>query len=508
MRKLPGRPASHAVLLAAACGGLYALAQPDVGLWPGAFVCLVPLVLAVQGRPAGARAGLGWVAGTVAAVGVSLVPAASAVSLYFGTPLWLGTLAALGLGQVFGGLPFALLALAVGDPGRQRPALTALRCAAAVVAAEWLRSTVLSGLPWGLLGYALTPVPALAQGAALGGAPLLALLLGAANGGLARVLAAPRRLEPWVALGVATGLLAAPAALTPSGTDPRLPGASGSGRSDPPTLRVALVQGALPRASRRGIERVGPDLRHLLSLSPGEPVDVIVWSESALRVVLPENRELLARALRDAPPPARALLLGAPRSGPGPGPPYNAAILVDAKGRIRAAHDKIHLVPVAETIPAWLAPTGIGPSKNRPGEALAPLELGSAELGVLICYEVLFPELARHLVRSGAQILVNLSNDEWFAGRGGLEQHVAAAVLRAIETRRPVLRATNTGITAAIGPTGRVVARLPPDLPGTLVVEAPRPREVTLATRLGPWPRGLALVVLLLGGLLEKRLAI
>jgi apolipoprotein N-acyltransferase len=113
------------------------------------------------------------------------------------------------------------------------------------------------------------------------------------------------------------------------------------------------------------------------------------------------------------------------------------------------------------------------------------LAAGETLLGPLICYEMLFAGIARQLVRDGAGVLVNLSNDGYFGGSGGAEQHLTAAVLRAIELRRPVLRATSDGITVAIDQAGRVVGRLEDRSPGALAVDVWPQSALSSATRAG-----------------------
>jgi apolipoprotein N-acyltransferase len=81
---------------------------------------------------------------------------------------------------------------------------------------------------------------------------------------------------------------------------------------------------------------------------------------------------------------------------------------------------------------------------------------------VLICLEALYPALAREVARAGADALVNLSHDGWYGGRGGAEQHLAQVRFRAIETRRPLVRSTTTGISAVVAPDGALAATLPP----------------------------------------------
>jgi apolipoprotein N-acyltransferase len=91
------------------------------------------------------------------------------------------------------------------------------------------------------------------------------------------------------------------------------------------------------------------------------------------------------------------------------------------------------------------------------GESVKPLKLPDVSAGVLICFEVIFPELARLQIKNGAEILINMTNDAWFGRTGAPYQHLSMAVFRAVENRRPLVRAANTGISAFIGPTGKVL---------------------------------------------------
>jgi apolipoprotein N-acyltransferase len=162
-----------------------------------------------------------------------------------------------------------------------------------------------------------------------------------------------------------------------------------------------------------------------------------------------------------------------------------SALLFDGRGHPIAIHDKVHLVPFTEYLPWPASLLGLDGPAMVPGPRPVPLPLDGVQLGPLICYELLFANLARSLVGDGSQVLVNLSNDGWFGGSGGAEQHLTSAVLRAIEFRRPVLRSTSDGITVAVDAAGRIAGRLPERDPAVLVVDV-RPRSArTLYSRVG-----------------------
>jgi apolipoprotein N-acyltransferase len=139
----------------------------------------------------------------------------------------------------------------------------------------------------------------------------------------------------------------------------------------------------------------------------------------------------------------------------------NSAFLLSPTAQILGRSDKIHLVPFGEYVPL----SGFLPFINKlvagigdysPGE-INPLPIQGHQLGVLVCYEVIFPELAREYVRQGSDLLVNITNDAWFGTSSAPWQHLAMARFRAIENRVWLARAANTGISAFVSPSGRIV---------------------------------------------------
>ena len=160
-------------------------------------------------------------------------------------------------------------------------------------------------------------------------------------------------------------------------------------------------------------------------------------------------------------------------------------------------HDKVHLLPFAEYVPHPFPRPGPGRLETAPGTAPRVLAFGRTGIGPLVCYEVLFAPLARRLALDGAGVLANLSNDAWFGRTGAVEQHLAASMYRAIETRRPLVRATHTGVTGAFDAWGRLVARLRTDEPGALAVDVLPGTGASVYVRVGELPAvGAALAAL------------
>jgi apolipoprotein N-acyltransferase len=220
------------------------------------------------------------------------------------------------------------------------------------------------------------------------------------------------------------------------------------------------------------------------------PARVVVIPETALPAFLdqlpPDYVESLRAHARTA---NKDILLGTVEREFRPGGDfdyYNS--LVRLTGDKVESYRKRHLVPFGEFIPPGfkfvLAVLKIPLSDFTRGESLEPLHAAGVAFGVAICYEDIFgEELIRQL--PAAQVLVNVSNDAWFGESFAADQHLQASQMRALETGRWTVRSTNTGVTAAIDPTGRVVKRLPWFTAGTLVVDVVPMQGLTPYARLG-----------------------
>jgi len=214
-----------------------------------------------------------------------------------------------------------------------------------------------------------------------------------------------------------------------------------------------------------------------LSVPESERPELLIWPETAMPFDYQTAPELSAAIRAFARDRRVALLFGAPgfrNRGDGVVDAFNRAYLIAPNGVGEGWYDKEHLVPFGEYVPPFLdlpflRPLLQGVGEFLPGESTGPLVLpatpqlspdrGPLVLGVLICYESIFPELARKQVSQGATLLVNISNDAWFGRSSAPEQHLSLGILRAVEQRRWIARSTNTGISAFVDPTGAVVAR-------------------------------------------------
>jgi apolipoprotein N-acyltransferase len=169
-----------------------------------------------------------------------------------------------------------------------------------------------------------------------------------------------------------------------------------------------------------------------------------------------------------------------------------------SQGKITDQFTKSYLVPFGEGLPFYgaLKPVydffyrmfGFGQSYDKArGNIFDPITTPEVTAATYICYESVFPQVARTMVKRGAQVLVNISNDAWFGVSSGAEQHFLMGTMRAIETRRYLLRAGNDGITAVINPQGKVLERLERKIAGTLVGDYAVLDGMTLYVRFGDW---------------------
>jgi apolipoprotein N-acyltransferase len=433
---------------------------------------------------------------------------------YGGMPAWLAALAVGVMGLVLGS--FAALALGLGawivqrlssanSPGKRgiSQAITLLLVFPSVwMLAEWARGWVLTGLPWVVAGYAHSAGP-LAGFAPVIGVYGIGGLAALAGGSLA--LASTRR----SALLITVVILAAGAGLkTISWTTPH-------GQA----ISVRLLQGNVPQEMKFEEKTVIATLRLYQDMIAAAPADLIATPETAMPLL---SNQLPTDYLPQLQTFARAsnshIALGIPISD-GPRQYANSVLgfsARDSTGLYR--YDKQHLVPFGEFVPfgaRWFVrmmhiPLGDFTS----GSSLqAPFPVRDQFVLPNICYEDLFGEeiaaqLAAHY-SSGPQqatILLNHSNIAWFGDSIALPQHLQISQMRALETGRPMLRATNTGATAVIGPDGVVQAQLPPFTRGTLAARVQGYAGWTPYILLGnSLAVGLALLALALAWLLARR---
>lgn len=335
------------------------------------------------------------------------------------------------------------------------------------VGLEIIRAHFLTGFPWCLLGYTQFRNLSLIQVADLVGVYGISFMIVLANGLIYRLLfhrdASEKRGLKWETMGL---LLVVAFSLIYG--QYRLAGGEHKGKGGK-SVKAAIIQGNIdqsikwdPAYQEKSVDTYD---RLTRSTSPLKP-DLVVWPETAMPFFFQDNEDLSQRLFEIPKQAGVDLIFGSPayertRSGT---TYYNRVYLLSRRGEFAGYYDKVHLVPFGEYVPyRWLFPFFrhlLHAAGNfASGEKIEPLKLTNQTAGILICFEVIFPELARTQTRKGAAILVNLTNDAWFGRTSAPYQHLSMAVFRAVENGRPMIRAANTGFSAFIGPHGHIMAR-------------------------------------------------
>jgi apolipoprotein N-acyltransferase len=329
------------------------------------------------------------------------------------------------------------------------------------VTTELGRGYLFSGFPWTLLGYSQATVLPIAQLASVTGVFGLSGVVALVGTALALLVVDRTRLRWWTA----TATLAAVAATAGWGSA-RL--ADGRLTREGVPYRVGLIQGNVAQNEKWDPQRAAAILQSYVDRTrqaAAEGARFIIWPESALPFFFQEE-PLVGDAIRQLAYRERATLLFGSDQIERTVPPriYNAAFLVEPAGTVAAVYRKIHLVPFGEYVPLQRLLFFAGPlvqavADFSAGDRMVMLPVAGRPVSTAICYEVVYPDLARRATLAGSQLLTTITNDAWFGYSSAPWQHFEMASMRAIEQGRYLARAANTGISGIVDPYGRVLAR-------------------------------------------------
>lgn len=476
------------VLLAALSAGLLILAFPKPDLGWLAFVALVPLLLAVHGRTPARAFSLGSLAGWLFYM-VSISWVTHSMMVYGGVPFALSALTLVVLAAYLS-LYIGLFAMGISWLAKAPWPLTLLGPSALWVGLEYLRTYALTGVPWNLLGYTQYQHSSLLPIASVAGVYGLSFVVVLINTALAQVVGdAPSRLRTIVLTGaVALCLIWSPKVLSPP------PASAGAEQ----TLGIALVQGNIDQGLKwdPAMQLTTIDQYRRLSLEAAKQTPaLIVWPETAAPFFLRYEPALLGRVLDIAAETGSYLLVGSPDAEPAAavegGTRYrNSAFLISPRRQLLSRYDKIHMVPFGEYVPLrsllfFVHKLAYGIGDFEGGRTYTVFDTPGGRFGVTICYEAIFPDQVRRYVKEGAEFLVNITNDAWFGRSAAPAQHLAMAALRAAENRRYLIRAANTGISAIVDPSGRILHASDIFVPTVLTEQIRVERTQTFYTRYG-----------------------
>ena len=377
------------------------------------------------------------------------------------------------------------------------------------VAIEFFRDRV-TGVPWQPLGGAQIdniPFARIAEVTGVYG-PSFAVMLVNCAFAAALLLFGRRRTNLLISAVAAAsalqiGFLAKPAPFTATKTavllQPNIP------VLNPDDWKPEYFDKTISRLARVSVETAG---KH----PPAEP-GLIVWPESPAPFFVGEQRFQLwtGTVARET---NSYLIVGSVAAAPSRDPQqpliYNSALIVDPSGRNVGRYDKIHLVPFGEYIPLQRLLSFASKITREVGDFTRGTErsvfdLNGSKVSVVICYESVFPGEVREFVANGAQLLINISNDNWYGETGAPFQHLQMTRMRAVENHRWILLSTNNGITSAIDPYGRVVKKAERNVLTALVAPYEPLTEVTFYSRFGDIFAWLCVVISILAVVVRWR---
>ncbi len=358
------------------------------------------------------------------------------------------------------------------------------------VATEWARSWVGGGFPWVLLGTsqaAVLPVVQVASVVGVYGLSALIVLVSAAAAVVALTRAPVHR--RWAA-GVAALLV-----LVAAGGVVRV--TRGGLLRTGSAVRVGLVQGSIDQAQKWDPRFRDAILARYIDLSRqviAEGAELVIWPEAATPFYFDAESSLAEPVRRLAAQTRTPFVIGsdemAPASGGQPGTIYNAAVLVGADGRSLGSYRKMTLVPFGEYVPLRRLLFFVSPLVETIGDFSAGtdavvFDAAGRRISVAICYESVYPGIARRFVEGGSQLLATITNDAWFGRSSAAYQHFEQGIVRAVEQGRYVVRAANTGISGAVDPYGRVLATTPLFQPTAITVDVRLLDQRTIYSRTG-----------------------
>ncbi len=452
-------------LLAVVSGLLLALSFPKTGSAVLSWVALVPLLLACGQKSAKKAAKLGFACG-LACYAAILYWINIAVTTYGHLPMAVSITIFIIL-IAYMAVYFAVLCFLM-RLGEEKGIPAVLSLPFLWVSLEFARSFFLTGFPWASLGYSnyrILPLIQIADVTGVYGVSFLVVLGNMVVYLVLRGFVKSRDGKGEYPLRSGIVFLALMLVACVYGYL-RL---SNSGPGE--TIKVALVQGNIDQSIKWD-----PAFRdatitiydRLSRQAAAGGVDLVVWPESAAPFFFQEGGEPSSRIMALATATQSPVVFGSPayEDANGVRKLYNSAFLLSADGKLLGRSDKVHLVPFGEYVPLAQALPFVqklveGVGDFSPGERLEALDTGRAKIGVLVCFEGIFPELSRRYARAGAQVLVNITNDAWYGRSSAPYQHLSMASFRAVENRMPLIRAANTGITAIIDCNGHITGETP-----------------------------------------------
>jgi apolipoprotein N-acyltransferase len=449
-------------------GFLLVLCFPTIDLFPIAWIALVPLLFSLYDKRPGQAFKTGVLFGIPYFFG-TLYWIYHSINHYGGISLF-SSITIVILLCIYLSLYPGLFALVFSTAIRNTKLPALLIAPVFWVVLDFLRTYLFTGFPWASIGYSQYKFLTIIQIADITGVYGVTFLVVAVNGALADLFLLKRRtndmpLFPMSYIVIGSALLMIFAVFTLIYGQIRL-SEKRAGRQ----FRASIVQGNIEQ-DKKWIpsyqNTVIANYKDLsLQASSSSPA-LIVWPETAIPFLFKTDSEYTEELVEFQNQLNAYLLFGSILVKGKTDGEYlltNSAVLLDPSGKVSYIYDKIHLVPFGEYVPLQkiLFPisklvVGIGDYVHGDHHLRALTPYG--DFATLICYEIIFPGLVRKFYSHGGDFIVNITNDAWFGRTTGPYQHFSMAVFRAVENRKPVIRAANTGISGFIDSNGRIMAK-------------------------------------------------
>lgn len=449
------------IFLSVLSGLLLVFSFPKFGIGMLAWIAFVPLLFALQATSKPFRAAIwGFLTGMIFHIGL-LYWIAQVIVMYGYLPLYIG-ISAMILLSCFLSLYFSIFSATLIFL-RNRGFSEIVSAPLLWVCLEFIKSHLFTGFPWENLGYSQYKYLSVIQFTDITGIYGLSFLIVFMNVLLFDLIVHRRNMRNIIAEGMIGGIIVT--LLIGYGTFSLNRVNSELKRAE--AMEVSMIQGNIDQNIKWNpqYQEESVEIYKNMSLVKA-PVGrgLIVWPETAAPFFFQERFDLSA-VVRNIPRlTSDWLLFGSPSYVEEGSRTFymNSAFLLSPDGRLVGKYDKVHLVPYGEYVPLrnffpFINKLVAGIGDFRRGEGNIPLPFGDHSLGILICYEGIFPELSRAYKKKGAQLLVNITNDAWFGRTSAPYQHLSMTVFRAVENRIFFIRSANTGISAIISPSGKII---------------------------------------------------
>ena len=470
-------------LLPIASGLILTLIFPPFSLSLLIPVALAPLLCSLRGKTWKEAFRIGFLAGLVH-FGTLLWWISPTIAQYGNLPLWASWPVEGLLACYLGAYPAIWSAFVAKSLSKGHRIRLAFSAPAAWILLEWIRGHFLSGFPWGSLAYSLVHIQDLVQTADVFGLYGLSYLIVLTNMIIwdlwektkdTNMAGLKRRADIVEALFLVFGitflwLYGGMQMKKIAGEDRHCPAAY-----------AAAIQGSIPQDEKwdPAFQKKTIDTYTNLSSEAVKNADIptgkndvkypiLVWPETATPFYFQDHSSLSGQVATLSSKLNAIIVFGSPAydiaKTSGETAYLNSAYLLSPNGLTLGRYDKVHLVPFGEYMPfgwvtAWARDYIPTAGEFMAGKSIKPLSWKGVHIGVLICFESIFPGLGRDMVKKGANLIAVITNDAWFGRTGAPYQHEEMAVLRAVETRRWIIRAANTGVSSIISPWGEIISQ-------------------------------------------------